>query len=178
MIRRCAVYEGGTLVIAGDLFEDEHRAVGRSEFERLVEKALAVIGRPRELYIALSASSHDPLLREPYSGYVAGTRVYACNCPVRLGGIVVAHGDSVIRNGAVAYLVERVARGFVGRALRRRLSLGSEWLVYGHTHVPLIDPAHRLANPGPWKAYGFRRELGGVVELPNAKFACLAQDLA
>jgi len=179
LFRRCPV-DGSTLVVAGDVFEDEHRVVGFDEFAKLVKRFLVVIGvKPREVFMALSSSSHDPILPRPFTSVIDGVRVFACNCAVRVGSVVAVHGDSVIRNGALAYLVERFRRGLIGEVLRRRLGLSGEWLVYGHTHIPLVDRGRRLVNPGPWKVYGFRRLLGGVVELPSAETVCgPAQHLA
>jgi len=163
-------------VITGDLFEDQYKPVGREEAIRLIAKAMDVLGlRPAQLYIAFSSSSHDPQLPGPLWENINGVEVYAFNGDIFIEDVevVVTHGDSVIKSGVLAYLVERVDRGRIGRVLRRRLGLRDEmWIAYGHSHVPHVDLSQRILNPGPWKIYGFRRIRGGVYELPSAKRLC------
>lgn len=161
----------GILIIAGDLFDDEHRYVDREGFELLVARLLRALGiRPRVLIASLSSSSHDPLVGS-YIGVVDGVEVKACNCPIWIsGGInaVVLHGDMVVRNGVLAYALELAVPGIIGRSARKRLDAGRAWVVYGHSHVPLLDNRRMLLNPGPWKIYGVRRKRGFVALLgPN-----------
>jgi len=162
--------------ITGDLFEDQYRPVGREEAIRLIAKAMDMLGlRSAQLYIAFSSSSHDPQLPGPLWEKINGVEVYAFNGDIFIedSEVVVTHGDSVVKSGVVAYLVERVDRGRIGRVLRRRLSLrDGVWIAYGHSHVPHVDLGQRILNPGPWKIYGFRRIRGGVYELPSAKRLC------
>jgi hypothetical protein len=86
---------------------------------------------------------------------------------------VATHGDRLIRSGVVAYFVDLARRGQIGRWLRRRLALGDDvWLIYGHSHVPHVDVALKILNPGPWKIYGVRRIRGNVYQLPSAEPLC------
>ncbi|MCU7787250.1 MULTISPECIES: metallophosphoesterase family protein [unclassified Pyrobaculum] len=177
-LRRCLKsINPDEVAITGDLFDDQHRRVSRDEAIRLIRKAMDILGlRPRSLYIALSSSSHDPILPSPLVADIDGVEVTAHNGEVYIEGAaraVLSHGDKVVRSGVVAYFLDLARRGYVGRALKRRLGLGGDvWLAYGHSHVPYVDPENKIINPGSWKIYGVRRIRGGVYELPSAKPLC------
>lgn len=165
------------VVIAGDLFDDQHREVSRDEAVRLIKKAMEILQiQPRRLYIAFSSSSHDPQLPGPLTERINRTEVVAYNGEIFIDGAikaVVTHGDKLIKNGVVAYFVDLARRGQIGRWLRRRLELGDNvWLIYGHSHVPHVDVALKILNPGAWKIYGVRRIRGNVYRLPSAEPLC------
>ncbi|MEL9990974.1 MAG: phosphohydrolase [Thermoproteus sp.] len=177
-LRRClSGVDIDVLAIAGDLFEEEHRRIGRDEAMTLFKRLLAVLAvRPKVLVASLSSSSHDPLLGH-FSGVVDGVEVLACNCPISLTyageKIVVAHGDIAVGNGFLAYLIDSIRPGTIGRIAKRKLGLSKDvWLVYGHSHVPYLNLGERILNPGPWKIYGVRRIKGAVYEMPSAKPFC------
>lgn len=177
-LRKClAGVETDVLAIAGDLFDDEHRRVGKEEaiglFRRLL-KALDV--KPKLLIASLSSSSHDPLLGH-FADVIDGVEILACNCPINFTykgeRIVIAHGDIAVSDGFLAYLIDRLKPGTIGRLVRRKLKLpGDTWLIYGHSHVPYLDTRERLLNPGAWKIYGVRRIRGAIYEMPSAKPFC------
>jgi len=164
-------------VITGDLFDDQHREVSRDEAVHLIRKAMEILQiRPNRLYIAFSRSSHDPQLPGPLVERISGAEVVAYNGEIFIDGtlkLLVTHGDGFVKNGVVAYLIDLANRGQIGRFLRRRLGLKDDvWLVYGHSHVPHVDWARKILNPGSWKIYGIRRLRGNVYQLPSAKPLC------
>jgi len=164
------------LIVAGDLFEREHRRVDEVEFGLLMGEFLNSLRlRPRVLIASLGVYNHDPILPRPLRLSVNGVVVYASNGPIRLHwvkDVVVTHGDSMIPNGSLAHIVSRIAPRFLERAMRRFLSLSPlDLLVFGHTHVPMVE--ENCVNPGSCKAYGIRRIPGMVVELsPRPKPIC------
>jgi len=165
------------VAVAGDLFDDQHREVSRDEAVRLIRKAMEILQiQPQRLYIAFSRSSHDPQLPGPLTERIGGTEVVAYNGEIFIDGAlkaVVTHGDGLIKNGVVAYFVDLAKRGQIGRWLRKRLALGDDvWLIYGHSHVPHVDAALKILNPGAWKIYGVRRIRGNVYRLPSAEPLC------
>lgn len=163
------------VIVAGDLFDDQHRKVSRDEALRLIRKAMEILGiRPRRLYISFSSHSHDPILPGPIAENVDGVEIVAHNGELIIENrFAVVHGDVVIRNGVMAYAVDIIEGGRVGRMIKKKLHLSRDlWLVYGHSHVPYIGLNDRIVNPGAWKLYGFRRIRGTVVELPAAKPLC------
>jgi len=165
------------VVIAGDLFDDQHRKVSRDEAVRLIKKAMEILQiQPQRLYIAFSSSSHDPQLPGPLTERINGTEVVAYNGEILIDGAlkaVATHGDRLIRSGVAAYFVDLARRGQIGRWLRRRLALGDDiWLIYGHSHVPHVDAALKILNPGAWKIYSVRRIRGNVYSLPSAEPLC------
>lgn len=165
------------LVIAGDIYEKEYRKVEREEAYRLFERLLNVLGsKPKLVIISLSSSSHDPQIGH-FVGDVDGVEVDACNCPISFNYMgeeyVVVHGDVAVRNGVLAYVIDSLRPGAVGRILRRKLKLRAKtWLIYGHSHVPYLSLEERILNPGSWKAYGVRRILGALYEMPSARPIC------
>ncbi|MEZ0319477.1 MAG: phosphohydrolase [Pyrobaculum sp.] len=166
------------VVITGDLFDDQHRVVGRDEAAALIRSAMKLLQiKPKRLYIAFSSSSHDPLLAQPLIEKIEGVEVFAYNGELLVETekirIVVTHGDKAVKDGVAAYFLDLVKKGAVGRALRRRLKVsGDLWLAYGHSHVPFLSVEEKIMNPGAWKIYGFRRIRGTVYELPSAKPLC------
>ncbi|MFN3804227.1 MAG: phosphohydrolase [Pyrobaculum sp.] len=162
------------VAIVGDIFDDEYRAVSRDEAARLVKKAMEILQiRPKHLYISFSSSSHDPQLSMPLVEKIDGVEVVAYNGHIYTEKAVITHGDSVVKNGVLAGLIEMADRGRLGRALRKRLMVNDGmWLAYGHSHVPYIDLQRKILNPGGWKIYGFRKFKGDVYELPSAKPLC------
>lgn len=164
------------LIIAGDLFEKEHREVDEATFALLMRAFLNSLRlKPRTLVASLGRYNHDPILPRPLRLVLDGVEIYAGNHPVRLhwiSDIVVVHGDFLIPNGSLAHLIGRVTPTSLERAIRRALSLNAEdLLVSGHTHVPVVK--EKYVNPGSWKAYGIRRTPGLVVELsPKPKPVC------
>nr|KJR73546.1 MAG: phosphohydrolase [Thermoproteus sp. AZ2] len=165
------------LVIAGDIYEKEYRRVEREEAHGLFERLIKVLGvRPKLMIVSLSSSSHDPQIGH-FVGEVDGVEVDACNCPISFNYMgeeyVVVHGDIAVGDGVLAYIIDRIRPGAVGRILRRKLKLYAKtWLIYGHSHVPYLSLEERILNPGSWKAYGIRRTLGAVYEMPSARPIC------
>jgi hypothetical protein len=177
-LRRClSGVQTDVLAIAGDLFEDEHRRVERKEAAQLFRRLLAVLPvRPKILLASLSSSSHDPLVGH-YVDTLDGVEVLACNCPISLTyrgeRMVITHGDMAIGDGFLAYVIDRIRPGTVGRLAKKKLGLPRDvWLIYGHSHVPYLNVDERILNPGSWKVYGIRRARGAVYEMPSAKPLC------
>lgn len=89
------------VVIAGDLFDDQHREVSRDEAVRLIKKAMEILQiQPQRLYIAFSSSSHDPQLPGPLTEMINRTEVVAYNGEIFIDGAikaVVTHGDKLIK---------------------------------------------------------------------------------
>lgn len=165
------------VVITGDLFENQYRRVSYDEAIKLIRRAMGILQiQPRRLYISFSKSSHDPQLPGPLITKIGDTEVLAYNGEVFIEGpqkIVVTHGDRAIRSGVLAYFIDLVRRGQLGRWLRRELALSDEvWLVYGHSHVPYVNEQEKILNPGSWKIYGVRRIRGNIYQLPYPKPLC------
>ena len=166
------------VVITGDLYDDQHRVVGREEAAALIKKAMDLLQiRPKRLYIAFSSSSHDPLLVQPLIEKIEGVEVFAYNGELLVETekvrLLATHGDKAVRSGVAAYFLDLVKKGAVGRALRRKLKVGGDvWLAYGHSHVPFLSVEEKIVNPGAWKVYGIRRIRGTVYELPSSKPLC------
>ena len=75
--------------------------------------------------------------------------------------MVVIHGDIIVKSGALAFLINYVAKLlgnnlFLEKMFRQKIKLGAEWLVAGHTHLSGIDLKEKIVNLGSWKKHWFR----------------------
>ncbi len=150
------------IVFLGDLFDDFHR---RAEKHEVVEKLISLIkpllGQVRKIVYITSRSSHDPIISEKIIADVEGTEIYVYPHPLRIqiSGIrfYLTHGEIVIPNGAVAFVVNTVAallgrELYIEKKLKERIRSESSWLVMGHTHIPGIDYEAKVANTGSWRS--------------------------
>lgn len=159
-VAELAVKEGSPLVILGDLFDDFHWRVSASELERAL-RALFKGVAGLEIYYVTSGSSHDPILERDLHLKLGGlvVRAYPRALVARIGSLYtfLTHGDMALRNGAHAFMVNAAAQIcgknlYLEKVLKRKLRLpDSWWLIMGHTHIPGIDHAARVANTGSWK---------------------------
>lgn len=161
--------EPSTLVVVGDLLHSPNEVSSDEEFEGLVRDILERADRKKNLRRALITLSenHDPPL--PHGDLKFEHR----NAEVTLGHspilvessgtrVLAIHGDYFCSDGAVTAVVEAVLsafgiRGAAPRLLRRAAGLDrKDWVVMGHTHVPMIDHGLRIANCGSFHSHLMR----------------------
>lgn len=148
------------LLILGDLFERLHYELTPEELKKHFEKLTGGTRLPSHVYFATSLSSHDPILPAPVRFELNSSEILAVPGVIHLhaGGhdICGLHGDLVVSSGVLAYLLNRLA-SMAGKKLlleeisKQRFCRDSEWVFTGHTHVPGLDTARKLGNPGSWK---------------------------
>lgn len=153
------------LVIAGDLFEYEHKFMSINDLFKKVYEVLEILGFTffKRIFITFSRSSHDPIVYGDISWRNGESEIYVTSKILRLksGSMIfnVTHGDIICSNGFLAYLINRMAEKIgqkllLEKLLKRKLRIPhSHWLIMGHTHIPGISYTDRVANAGSWKSY-------------------------
>jgi len=155
------------LFIIGDLFDDFHVKASLSEIEEKIRKIVDILDLPSNvtMYVIFSNSSHDPIIGNKKISITCGRRrIIVTNNLIRLTignmKIYLLHGDLGVKNGALAYLLNKIA-WFLGypyliERFTKRYILRVEdrdWLIMGHTHIPFISDEFKVANTGSWKQY-------------------------
>ena len=156
---RCAAEVGvDAVIVAGDLVNDGR---GLSLKEALRDLASAApSGAPLVVYVT-SRASHDPLIERAKAVKLGPLKVLAMPVPARfsVGGleVYVTHGDTVVRNGLIAFLLAYalsaigIKMGFEKVARAKAAISRNGWLVLGHTHIGGVDEEYRVANAGGWR---------------------------
>ncbi len=155
------------LFILGDLFDDFRIQAPLGEIERKMREVVDILNLPHDaiVYVTFSSSSHDPIIgNDVIEIAYRGVKVVITNKPIQLNvdnmKIYLLHGDLGVKNGALAYLLNKIAQFFgypylVERLIKRYLLrvANEHWLIMGHTHTPFINSELKVANTGSWKRY-------------------------
>jgi UDP-2,3-diacylglucosamine pyrophosphatase LpxH len=149
------------LIIVGDLFDspqDAQKIMAKGAahpinnflgFDELRIKVFFVFGSP----------PHDPTPRD--RAIFTGTSIIPLGkCAIldfKQLRVVVYHGHDMSWKGAIAHSWDRfISKLSLERAWKRRSGVAdSDWVIFGHTHIPGIDAKHRVANCGGWQSKGF-----------------------
>jgi UDP-2,3-diacylglucosamine pyrophosphatase LpxH len=148
------------LVIVGDLFdtpEDAGNIVANTS--QPVAKILGFDGLTLKAFFVYGSPSHDPSPKdEAIFAHTSITPLGTCAI-LDFGNIVVVayHGHHLSTKGAFGHAWDRfVAPLSLERTWRGMAGVPeSDWAIFGHTHIPGIDPKHRVANCGGWQSKGF-----------------------
>ncbi|WP_291767822.1 metallophosphoesterase [Caldivirga sp. UBA161] len=179
LIRRSGV---NTMVIAGDLF-DRRVKVNDDELRIMLHWATQRLGLINDngseltLIYVRSESSHDPEIKdnEPvvikFSNILIVTvpRAIKVNFPNCSDAVYVAHGDYTVSDGLLAGLINiapltLLKLPIVELITRRILNANhDDWVIIGHTHLPVISSRFKVANPGSWKGILFTNPYNGYV---------------
>jgi len=153
------------LVVAGDLFDDFHEEADAELFFKEFGKICSIESLPAKTIIVLSGSSHDPILDKLFVKTTSGKTLLVTRQITPLytpkGKVVVIHGDIIIRSGALAFIINYLAKIlgqnlFLERKFREKIRLESGWLVAGHTHIYGVDAKEKIVNLGSWKKHWFK----------------------
>jgi len=150
------------VVFLGDLFDNFHRKAEKHEvIEKLTSLIKPLLGQARKIVYITSRSSHDPIISEKIIADAEGTKIYVYPRPlkIQISGIrfYLTHGEIVVPNGAVAFVINTVAdllgkKLYLERKLKEKIQSKNSWLVMGHTHIPGIDYEAKVANTGSWRS--------------------------
>jgi predicted phosphodiesterase len=71
--------------------------------------------------------------------------------------VIAYHGHDLSLKGAIGHAWNRfISRLSLEKAWKRLAGVDvSDWVIFGHTHLPGIDEQHRVANCGGWQSIGF-----------------------
>ncbi|ABW02392.1 metallophosphoesterase family protein [Caldivirga maquilingensis] len=171
------------IVIAGDLF-DRRVKVNDNELRVLLHQAtlrLGLIntnGSELTLIYVRSESSHDPGIKggesikiAKFSNVLVVTvpRIIKVNFPNCSNAVYIAHGDYTVSNGLLAGLINIIPLTLLKLPIvelitRRVLNVNNgDWVIIGHTHLPVISSRFKVANPGSWKGILFVKPYNGYV---------------
>ena len=180
------------VVIVGDFFNQpkDFESFGNSEPERMetVLKEITPQGFSGKIFFIFSAHSHDPRLKE-ISRLEIGDFEF-----VFLGEygkflingkqeIIAFHGGQLhegIFGGGIAWLAKKIGQEVVLEKLgKKRFDIPADtWVVSGHSHVPGIDQASKVANTGsfvgaPLNTFIFRIHVGSGILFDKGKVELL-----
>lgn len=149
------------MIIVGDLFDSPGaaRKIMAEDPEHSIARILGFDGLPIEVFFVQGSPPHDPSPKDQ--------AVFASSSINRLGRcaildfnsmkVIAYHGHDLSLKGAIGHGWDRfVSRLSLERAWKRRAGVAdSDWVIFGHTHLPGIDEKHRVANCGGWRSVGF-----------------------
>ena len=179
LVKRSGV---GVMVIAGDLF-DRRIKVNDREFRvmlRWLIQKLKLSGNNGKLTLIYvrSESSHDPevenskpikITRFSNVLVISVPRVIKVNFPNCSHAVYVTHGDYTVSDGLLAGLINIVSLSLLKLPIvelmtRSLLNVtNDDWVIIGHTHLPVIDSKLKVANPGSWKGIFFTKPYNGYI---------------
>lgn len=166
ILEACRGAGADCLIVAGDLFENLHFPLDPLEVKRHIKKIAGDKALPSKLIYVLSGASHDPIIGKVSVIKEDGRSIVIVpkKLVVSIGGkkVCIVHGDIFVRNGILAHLYNRVysmlgTKLALEKKLKEAFGGECEWLIAGHTHIPGIDHAEKVANPGAWKALWISR---------------------
>jgi UDP-2,3-diacylglucosamine pyrophosphatase LpxH len=144
------------LVVVGDLFdspEDAHRMLEGEEATRI----LRILGADRlsiKAYFVHGSPPHDPasgedLVRAGFD-FLGECAILSCGA-IR---VVAYHGHDLSRKGMFGHGWDRfISNLSLERAWKQFAGVpASDWVIFGHLHIPGIDTKHRVANCGGWQS--------------------------
>jgi UDP-2,3-diacylglucosamine pyrophosphatase LpxH len=145
------------LVVNGDLFDSrkDAREILKKWSKTGALKAFGLGDLPVNLFWVLGSPAHDPFGFEESQIAASGITVLGqcawIECDA--GRVLAYHGHDMSRIGALGHAWDRFVSGLGLERLWKRLAKVDEsvWVVFGHTHIPGLDPRTRVANCGGWK---------------------------
>jgi predicted phosphodiesterase len=149
------------LIIVGDLFQspgDARRILVDSKGGS-IRGILGLNDLSVKVFFVQGSPPHDPPLEE--EAMFSGVNIQPIgNCAVLdFDGlrVVAYHGHELSWKGAIGHGWNRfISRLSLERAWKRLAGVAdSDWVIFGHTHIPGIDSEHRVANCGGWQSKGF-----------------------
>jgi predicted phosphodiesterase len=147
------------LIVVGDLFNSPKDAKqmlsgGASSLANI----LGVNDLPVKAFFVEGSPSHDP--RREERDALDGILNPIGQCAILSFNhfrVVAYHGHDMSRKGAIGHGWDRFISSLsLERAWKRVARISdSDWVIFGHTHIPGIDAKHRVANCGGWQEIGF-----------------------
>jgi predicted phosphodiesterase len=148
------------LIVVGDLFdspEDAVNIVGDGSDSPIAD-ILGLQGLPINAYFIQGSPPHDPSAEEGPLNLAPLIRLGPCALlDFKQMTVVVYHGHDLSWKGAIGHGWDRfISPLSLERAWKRLAGVpDSDWVIFGHTHIPGIDVKHRVANCGGWQPIGF-----------------------
>jgi predicted phosphodiesterase len=148
------------MFIVGDLFDSpgDARKIMAEDPEHSIARLLGFDGLPIKVFFVQGSPPHDPSPKDQAA--------FASASIIPLGGcaildfnpmkVIAYHGHDLSLKGAIGHGWDRfISRLSLERAWKRQAGVAdSDWVIFGHTHLPGIDEKHRVANCGGWQSIG------------------------
>ena len=146
------------LIVVGDLFdspEDAKMITGDSTRLPIID-ILGMRDLPTKGFFIEGSPPHDPPSRDMAAFNITPLvqlgrcAVFECNKAT----VVAYHGHDLSWKGAIGHGWDRFISGLsLEKAWKKMAGVpDSDWVIFGHTHIPGIDAKHRVANCGGWQS--------------------------
>lgn len=171
--------EGENIVIVGDLFNSESGFfnLGKSNEERFKILAQNLVKDSSDrvnIYYVSASKFHDAFIGELKKEFEK-VKFYSIGKEARFSlegvSVVVLHGDQFNNTGvvpcAVSYFSGLIFREplLVEKIFKSLSGINNDtWLISGHSHVPALDSANRVANCGSRTGVPF---FGQILQIPK-----------
>ena len=144
----------------GDLFDSPKDAQEiATNTQNPLARILGFDGLPVKVFFVYGSPPHDPspLERTIFADTPLTTLGTCAVLDFGRTQIVAYHGHDMSEKGAIGHGWDRfVSKLSLERAWKRVAGVAeSDWVIFGHTHLPGIDIKHRVANCGGWQPKGF-----------------------
>ena len=149
--------QASNLIVVGDLFdspEDGRQIIGNNTGSPIAE-ILGVRDMPIKTFFIEGSPGHDFRSKQ--------RRALNLNPLVQLGRcayldfkqmtVIAYHGHDLSWKGMIGHAWDRfISPLSIERAWKKLAGVPeSDWVIFGHTHLPGIDREHRIANCGGWQ---------------------------
>jgi len=145
------------LIIVGDLFDspNDGRMIAGDRAGTPIARILGMQDLPVKGFLIEGSPRHDPSPREGAALNLAPLLPLG-KCALldfKRVTVVVYHGHDLSWKGAIGHGWDRfISELSLERAWKRFAGVpDSDWVIFGHTHLPGIDAQHRVANCGGWQ---------------------------
>ena len=151
--RVLAEHQVSHLVVVGDLFDSPEDAKRLLDADRVL-RILGIDGPLVTPYFIHGSPPHDPSSAEDLmpAGFV-----FLGECAILSCGtfrIVCYHGHDLSRKGMFGHGWNRFISNLSLERMWKRFAgvPHSDWVIFGHLHIPGVDTKKRVANCGGWQA--------------------------
>ena len=147
------------LIILGDMFNSPLDAKKMlSAGPSSIANILGINGLPVKSFFVEGSPPHDPSKEE--LDVLAAVLIPLGVCAILSFNhltIIAYHGHDMSRKGAIGHGWDRfISRLSLERAWKHVAGVPeSDWVIFGHTHIPGVDVKHKVANCGGWQSIGF-----------------------
>jgi UDP-2,3-diacylglucosamine pyrophosphatase LpxH len=163
------------LIIVGDLFNTpkDAKIILAERSPSPILSILGVNGLPVQVFLVEGSPPHDPSQGEQLMSTAPFILLGRC-AVFSIGSLrmVAYHGHDLSRKGALGHGWDRfISKLSLERAWKRAAGVAeSDWVIFGHTHIPGIDSKNRVANCGGWQSIGFlvRPACTGIYVTPES----------
>ena len=150
------------LIVVGDLFDspEDGRVIAGDRAGTPMADILGVRDSSVNSFFIEGSPPHDPSWKEREAVNIAPL-LQLERCAVldfKQMTVVAYHGHDLSSwKGAIGHGWDRfISELSLERGWKRLAGVpSSDWVIFGHTHIPGIDAKHRVANCGGWQPIGF-----------------------